>query len=113
MNSINEIFNKELLFTIFICTVMIVINITFVQNFALSNFASFPSNIGLLEPYLCNDAYWANFNVTIPEEQWNICNPPTTDTTTDTNTDDNSTTTQDNSTETTTTDNSSTSDNNT
>lgn len=93
MNSINEIFNKELLFTIFICTVMIVINITFVQNFALSNFASFPSNIGLLKPYLCNDAYWANFNVTI-----NICNPPITDTTTDTNTDDNSTTTQDNST---------------
>ena len=112
MNSINEIFNKELLFTIFICTVMIVINITFVQNFALSNFASFPSNIGLLEPYLCNNAYWANFNVTIPEEQLNICNPPTTDTTTDTNTDDNSTNTQDNSTET-TTDNSSTSDNNT
>ena len=99
MNSINEIFNKELLFTIFICTVMIVINITFVQNFALSNFASFPSNIGLLEDYKCNDAYWTNFNVTIPEEQLKICNTDTTtDTTTDTNTDDNSTTTQDNST---------------
>lgn len=30
MNSINEIFNKELLSTVFICAIMIVINITFV-----------------------------------------------------------------------------------
>ena len=47
MNSINEIFNKELLSTIFICAIMIVINITFVQNFVLSNYASYPYNIQL------------------------------------------------------------------